>query len=743
MISGGLRSASVRGIRARPGKALDASGPKFLRGRWTKKTKEQRKKNLLEAWPAMSPIHRPDFHAFHRDSARQGRNSTGFREAYLWPYINQQNLSSGRTLLLLLNAQGRNPPIAFLYADLESALVGHRTGRSLLAGDGLEALEIQEKLLDFLVSVTKIIMKDKGPDFADESFPVLPPLMALRMDDSEWQSVPALAAQAPYMSPQAVDLLKLKDLVSARLSAAKDHILSLREDPSYFAACVKDWFEHTPYCVPDNHGKVHHHVASAVSRNTYWWETLLLQLDSVIALDRMYIEKQLETEEELPGYVEALQMLKHILIGPMERCFFSHIKEQFPSSPPMRHLFERQVGPNGVVALRYRHAVNRSMWDIKDYLLWLFMVLYQPGSAGRQESQKLQDIGNLAVELERRMQMNPKEKERVTTLLAGTVSDIGLKEELVHQLQRYRPLIFLDEHGDRRMAARERELANGPWADNLDSSLRAISGALMPDEIPLGRRGYLAVQNFKYPNTKRRTKENVALMQSAERNLDALWLKVDQHLQEKLDSTAYQVWARLSPKQDEIRRTEDWCEPEPLRLRADLQIPSVLQDFKELDLERQRRTEETIAANNAANTTPAPKTKSRGLPGPEIPQRAAIDAPEVAPQPTAPPPPRFTLKKRALKVFATIFHNLEQADQPGEIAWLDFLYAMAQTGFAPEKLYGSVWQFTPDAVKFGVERSIQFHEPHPHGKIPYFNAKRIGRRLNRAYGWHGAMFVAE
>lgn len=63
---------------------------------------------------------------------------------------------------------------------------------------------------------------------------------------------------------------------------------------------------------------------------------------------------------------------------------------------------------------------------------------------------------------------------------------------------------------------------------------------------------------------------------------------------------------------------------------------------------------------------------------------------------------------------------------------------MSSTGFAIEKLYGSVWQFTPSDLD--VERSIQFHEPHPSGKIPFRMARRYGRRLFRAYGRHAGMF---
>lgn len=64
---------------------------------------------------------------------------------------------------------------------------------------------------------------------------------------------------------------------------------------------------------------------------------------------------------------------------------------------------------------------------------------------------------------------------------------------------------------------------------------------------------------------------------------------------------------------------------------------------------------------------------------------------------------------------------------------------MVSVAFVSEKLYGSVWQFSPKSADIG--RSIQFHEPHGgSAKISYRNARRIGRRLNGAYGWDGGMF---
>ena len=92
---------------------------------------------------------------------------------------------------------------------------------------------------------------------------------------------------------------------------------------------------------------------------------------------------------------------------------------------------------------------------------------------------------------------------------------------------------------------------------------------------------------------------------------------------------------------------------------------------------------------------------------------------------------QIKVNKRAFKVFATMFHvpSANEQQNTGEIAWSEFLYSMKMIGFSVEKLYGSSWQFTPDTID--VQRSIQFHEPHPRAKIWYWLMKNFGRRLHR------------
>jgi hypothetical protein len=117
---------------------------------------------------------------------------------------------------------------------------------------------------------------------------------------------------------------------------------------------------------------------------------------------------------------------------------------------------------------------------------------------------------------------------------------------------------------------------------------------------------------------------------------------------------------------------------------------------------------------------------------------------KTKPAPSAEPTssPRFILTKKLYHTFSTLFHQPSTTSQPGEVPWTDFISAMSTIIFLPEKLYGSVWRFTPkDGSTFGTETPINFHEPHPSTKLPFRTAMMYGRRLTRHYGLDGDCFV--
>ncbi|KAF2241913.1 hypothetical protein BU26DRAFT_161863 [Trematosphaeria pertusa] len=752
-----------------------------IRKRWTKKTQQQRKAILLNAWPNMAWNHRPDFHALRRDEERQSE-PTRFREVYMWPHMNQEDLCNGKTFLLLLDARGHSPPIDFRFADIESIGVGVKfgaltpktipgpyymsfrecsrneygkiirtesyadwgTGIHVNPADGLDLLEIQERVQRFLVSACEVLLHDKGPDLTSGDPVALP--APLTIEDSEWRSVATLATRAPYTRPETTDLLKLKDLIDARLAAAEDHILSLHEDPGYFATHVREWGDHHMLMVLDDKRKAAPQVANAAQKreflrwkcvpnavysafeDAYWWGALQKHFQEVIEMDRTFHERGLEREEQLPGFLAALQKVKRILLNPMELYLYQRLNSQYPASPSMRTYFQRRTDPADPrrVFIETRSADDG---ETNDELMWLLNRLND------RERVHVCGMGNLCVELDRLIQSDSKQKKRITAMLDDLISDIGLTAELYNQLSRYWPRIFLLERGVKHLSMQEYQLLESPWYKDVQAPMNSIYAA--QGSMQLGSDADVLSDLFQYPVSKRRTQENVEIMQRAERHLDHLWGKIRKSLRDGMDEKSHLVISALLPARDEIRRTKDWQAPVSLAQKAN--TDAMVEDMKNLDLERERRSEKTIANEVSAPRTIKTKTRSQQLT--DSAHVGPIDPTQEQHEDSIPQPQTFSLKKRALKVFSTIFHNPLSPDQPGEIPWAEFLHAMSCMDFIPRKLYGSVWQFSPR--RKALERSIHFHEPHPSGKIPYHNARRMGRRLNRAYGWDAETFEAE
>jgi len=98
-----------------------------LRARWIKKSKEQRRKILLTAWPDMADSHRPDFKATGLESVEQRRAGTKFRKELLFPYINLEDLLKAKNLLLFFHSRGYTLPDVFAHHDYMASLLGRRS----------------------------------------------------------------------------------------------------------------------------------------------------------------------------------------------------------------------------------------------------------------------------------------------------------------------------------------------------------------------------------------------------------------------------------------------------------------------------------------------------------------------------------------------------------------------------------------------------------------------------------------
>ncbi|RGP70024.1 hypothetical protein FSPOR_4315 [Fusarium sporotrichioides] len=273
---------------------------------------------------------------------------------------------------------------------------------------------------------------------------------------------------------------------------------------------------------------------------------------------------------------------------------------------------------------------------------------------------------------------------------------------------------------------------------------RDMVKALGPSLIPWEKVGWFAHPSggrFKHPFEKPRTKDMVNALLQAEANLDAVWAELDSCIKTNMTQFKFKDLAlyRLLSQPRSLRRTAEWVEPEQPKKNGQ---PSINQDLWYLsralsNLFLGESEEPTQKVDKTALSKEKTKVKTKGEPSKAQIENAPpveVAGPEIVDQQST-----FPVDARALKVFRTLFSNPEVTSSPGEIAWNDFLHAMASTGFQVEKLSGSVWQF--QALALDIERGIHFHEPHPKGKIDFKIARRHGRKLTRTYGWHSGMFV--
>jgi hypothetical protein len=603
-------------------------------------------------------------------------------------------------------------------------------------GQGLLILEIQERLYQFLVDCCKAILHDMSEKaLADPGIPIQPEPPSISDNATGLVLLATTAAEAPYRLPADLDLTRLELLVEAKLSAAEDHVWALREDPGYFAQTVLNWREHRQECLPDTKGRRHPILVNPTQERIFWervignsivtaltmieiWGSIHEQIVNLQRLKEKYADSILP-EKDLPQeYALAFYKLDHHL-QQFSKGPIGTLKVGFVASPPMRSYFVRlpQDPTNTKIQIAKRTGLEKE--KSRDELIWILTTLFD------EQQLHLAGLNMLMDELARLMGSDPKIQGLISSWVADQISDLSVFSQCLHQIELYQPWAATFET---EMVEHEDELREDYL--NTQKCIEPYMQIKFGDTI--ASLGNPSSGRFHYPVDKRRTRENTEAMRQAEKHLDAFWEAVDRKSKSAISPRIRQLFS-----QQVIQRTPEWVEqvkePKPDISAAD--IDSLTRPLSEFHFRLEQSTEGTIDRERP----PAPKAriKTRGV----AQSVEAVPEPELLDRHKPDVQPTFTVDKRALKVFKTIFFTPSTSSQPGEVAWGDFLHAMISTGFVVEKLYGSAWQFTP--TKLDVERGIQFHEPHPSGKIPFTTARRHGRRLNRAYGWHGGMFVLE
>jgi hypothetical protein len=434
---------------------------------------------------------------------------------------------------------------------------------------------------------------------------------------------------------------------------------------------------------------------------------------------------EISTSSNFPKAYEAalIRFRLHILeaagLSSVELCLGFH------ASPPVRrhHMRRDNTDPDAVIEEVGQRASYKDD-PIRDRIYWLLLILWnKDGRVG------MIGLNNVVDELHRLIDAGPA-KSLISTYLASVVGDLAIFSECHHQVDLYQPpSLRLDEVVAEQRVEQRYDEYHTRWEDMVSS----IDGR----DCELGTLGGPFDGKFSYPIAKRKTRENVEILRSAERKLDKFWHKVDQDMKSKSSGLGDGAVHRLLTQGRQLQRTPEWVEP--VRAKVQPFIRELYIPFSQLSFNDNNSSDECSC--QSSDQPPKEKIRTRKVASPGD---VAAEAEVVIPSAGTEIGPTFALNARALKVFKTVFFTPSVNSTPGEVAWANFLYAMVSVGFIPEKLYGSVWQFSPDSEKVDVQRSIQFHEPHGgNSKIPYQIARRHGRRLNRAYGWSGSSFTLE
>ncbi|KAI1337758.1 hypothetical protein F5Y15DRAFT_143279 [Xylariaceae sp. FL0016] len=742
-----------------------------IQKRWLKKSELKRKALLLAAWPDMPKSHRPDLAAF---KVKKGRDLKAKDPTpYLWPNINLEDLSKDRPLLLMINSRGRNAPDNFFNADVAYTRFGVMThsialpyvqsciamfrgrktpetygevyslpdGEELTmralrggtnAGAGLWVLEIQDRLYDFLVKCCQSIMHDVPEQaLTHPGIPLQPETLMISAvnEAQDTKSFAVASLEAPYRLPAALDFNWLESVVGAKLADTRDHLLSMREDPSYFASTLLEWGDHGPEILPNLNDRVQ---TSFFRKDVdLFWERVIgaaimyaLNLAEAWHVIHQKVSKLRELAQKHSESINADFELSDDLSSAFSELHFhliSYMREvitpwklqhTFASSPEMRPSLARfehePQNPKKIFKTRIQKEIS-----------WTFCAL-----ADQKQAYVLGEK-TLLTQIELSLRNNPETKSYISSLVSKQLADYSMLHDCKSQIELFEPwtLDFGRAPPNLSESLRHDFLETSKYLYRFPKRSSTLWSQVSLIGQPLNGR-------FHYPAEKKRTRESVNAMRRAESYLDGFWYVVVEHLKcaDALPPHLHNILAGT-----DLQRTEPWVELPKISQRSETIKSgnrSVFSDVSHVQNISERTELEKVVKKE--------KVKTKGIPSKSL--GTHVQDPNIL-SPNKSDQPMIKVSKRAMKVFRTLFFNHAVGSQPGEIAWKEFLYAMTYVGFEAQKLYGSIWHFRP--TKSGVERGIQFHEPHPVAKIPFTLVRRFRRHLGKVYGWHGEMFGLE
>jgi len=162
------------------------------------------------------------------------------------------------------------------------------------------------------------------------------------------------------------------------------------------------------------------------------------------------------------------------------------------------------------------------------------------------------DVRDLVDYYEHLLRLDSSAKDWISPWVATIFSEIALTAELTRQLDLYHPWASTFNQ----VLTKEQTSAQ---FERLHSTMKEFMDSLPTTNLQ--EIGTSIGKKFHYPVGSRSTKETVAALRSAERNLDAFWERIDATFVKNHGKTLDGLLRRYVPAECELQRTAEWIEP--------------------------------------------------------------------------------------------------------------------------------------------------------------------------------------
>ncbi|PPJ59583.1 hypothetical protein CBER1_01153 [Cercospora berteroae] len=719
-----------------------------IQKRWIKKSVTQRRRILLGAWPNMSAGHRPDFKNLRSNKKRV----PCLPEAYLWPYINLEDLLKRNLLLLFIKSRGRNLPDTFRLADVNAAHLGsgwdrgfdfadvfedyccsehyledhdeddagmlfedrhspQRYGKLVKhhaislktsqykylrrSNEGLLSLELLQRTYKFLLECVKLILHDIRPTmfFLAPSAPE-PTKMPGSSGLDEYPSMSTHSLEAPYRVPQMLDLKRLQMLVDSRCETSEDHIWLLKEDPGYFAASLREYREHdgeTEFgCRSDWPTALNKMLTNAYLVFVFW-DDIAKRLSSMASID-VQLARANDKTVRLARQDEEKWAAMHEVLTRLMMIPISMLYGGLQTSPRLRNRYRFELEDSASPASG-RWILQLKATSCERRLDTLFFSIHN------EHQRELHGLHGLVQEIQYMFETDTEAASLIDPWIASQFADLALVSE-IKCIDALAP--WFDENKATLLACRKDVAKTVDKTRVLVNKMHyGISAATSHNTILKFEPSDRDMTDYPAVAEKRPTKATVDQMVRAERKLDIFWKSFEAAVTRSAGISLTKVLKNRARTTREIHRTQPWSEvSETLVSSPSHAVHSDDQKgvVAELDgnVHHPNYLDLPIPKKEFVRTPVKSKVKTHGTPAAPDPRRilADDDLHEVAQ--AGAPPEKVTIPKRAFKVFTALLPSPSAAAQQRfEVPWDDLLFAFNAIGLQPVKLYGSAWAFNP------------------------------------------------